>query len=53
LLQKEGSAIVRSMSANCSSGRAASKMPPQLEGSAAEVVVLSYQFVIEGHGISL
>jgi len=27
-------------------------MPPQLEGAPVEVVVLAYQFVIEGHGIS-
>jgi hypothetical protein len=27
-------------------------MPPELEGSALEVVVLANQFVIEGHGNS-
>jgi hypothetical protein len=27
-------------------------MPPKLEGTAVEVVLLSYQFVVEGHGIS-
>jgi hypothetical protein len=32
--------------------RAASKMPPKLEGASVEVVVLAYQFVVESHGIS-
>jgi hypothetical protein len=38
------------MSASWSSRRAASKMPPKLEGASNEVFVLSDQFVIEGHG---
>jgi hypothetical protein len=28
-------------------------MPPQLEGSSVEVVVLAYQFVVKGHGALL
>jgi hypothetical protein len=52
LLQNDESAIVFSISASWSSSRAASKMPPQLEGAAVEVFVLSDQFIIEGHGIS-
>jgi len=27
-------------------------MPPKLEGAYVEVVVLAYQFVVEGHRIS-
>jgi hypothetical protein len=52
LLQKDGSAIDFSISASWASSGAASKMPPKLEGAAVEVVVLAYQFVVEGHGIS-
>jgi hypothetical protein len=25
-------------------------MPPKLEGASVQVVVLAYQFVVEGHG---
>jgi hypothetical protein len=27
-------------------------MPPKLEGSSIQVIVLAYQFIIEGHGNS-
>jgi hypothetical protein len=49
LLQKEGSAIVRSISASCSSGRAASKMPPQFEGTTIQIFVIADQFFVESH----
>jgi len=48
--QKLGAAIFASMSANCVSRRAASKMPPQFHRAPTEVFVLAGEFFgIDGH----
>jgi hypothetical protein len=51
LLQKFGAPMCFSMSASCSSRRAASKMPPELGAAPAQVVKASFEIVeVEGHG---
>jgi len=51
LFQKLGALMCFSMSASCSSSRAASKMPPQLGGARAEVVESSFEVVeVESQG---